>query len=105
VVDFDDDLAMGVQKPGQSNAVAAGAFHRPHQPWTRGVLEGEVEQCLVALAGRVDLGLADHGAGRADQRSGMDVAMSVHTDDGVELVCHHQAGLPRWRVRSGVGLG
>jgi hypothetical protein len=43
VVDFDDDLAMGVQKPGQSDAVAAGAFHRPHQPWTRG--EGEVEQC------------------------------------------------------------
>lgn len=98
-----------LQRPGQSDAVAAGALERDHHPRTRRMLGDPRDRIGVAA-----LVIADHQRGDGDaagrgQLQGMGIAVRVAADNGVDDLCQHGhaasnllPGTGRW---VGVGLG
>jgi hypothetical protein len=104
---FDHRQSGGGCRPGQTDAVAAGALDRHHQPGPGRMLKYP-SQCLgIADAVVAERAGRDHRAARVGDLNLMEVSVGVHPDDS------HPRFLPTWPLagcpsrgqRSTVGTG
>ncbi|GAA0236921.1 hypothetical protein GCM10009539_22770 [Cryptosporangium japonicum] len=84
-INFGDRGAGFTQRAEEARAMAAGALDRPEQPRARCLLGDPGEQLLIAVGVGADDQACELAADRIGQRSGVGVAVSVDTDNGVDL--------------------
>nr|WP_198682399.1 recombinase family protein [Kribbella sp. VKM Ac-2569] len=107
-VDLDDPLTTLQQVGGEPGAEAAGALDGPDAA-AGCMLVGERDDASVAHGVGCALLLRDNGTRIGDHGCGVGVAVSIDTDDVVDLACQHGHAVPpsvepdRCRHRPGCG--
>ncbi|WP_405624452.1 hypothetical protein [Streptomyces sp. NBC_00076] len=86
--DLDDAFAGILEEGGEAGAEAAGAFEYPAAAAGH-MRAGEVEKALVAAVVDGGVGGLQEGADGADGCCGEGVAVSIDSDDAVDVFCKH----------------